>query len=110
MKTLKNKVLNTCLNLIYFTGSKPTTESQTGGLNTAVISGAAAAGVVLIGLTILAICWKRRKRSPDGELKQLCKKDCLTKFVHIIEKFPACVKVVYSCFSSKHICTKQLST
>lgn len=79
--------------MVYFTGSKPTTGSQTGGLNTAVIAGAAAAGVLVLVGVIFAIWWKRRKCSPDGELKQLCRKDCFAKFVNLFEKFPAGVQL-----------------
>ena len=41
-------------------------------MNTAVISGAAAAGVLVIaGVIIFAIWLKRRKSSPDGELNKI---------------------------------------
>ncbi|KAM7437881.1 39S ribosomal protein L41 [Porites harrisoni] len=45
---------------------KPTTEAQTGSINTVVVAGAAAAGVLLIiGIIIFGIWWKRRKSSSD---------------------------------------------
>ena len=47
-------------------------QPKTGKMNTAVIAGAAAAGVLVIaGVIIFAIWWKRRKSSPDGKLNQI---------------------------------------
>lgn len=56
--------------LLFLLDLKPTTEAQTGGINTVVVAGAAAAGVLLIiGVIIFGIWWKRRKSPSDGELK-----------------------------------------
>lgn len=52
----------------YFLDSLPTIKAQTGGLNTVVVAGAAVAGVLLVvGVVVSGIWWKRRKSSRDGE-------------------------------------------
>ena len=52
----------------YYLDSLPTIKAQTGGLNTVVVAGAAVAGVLLIvGVVVFGIWWKRRKNSRDGE-------------------------------------------
>ena len=50
-------------------GSRPSAQPKTSGMNTAVVAGAAAVGVlVIVGVIIFAIWWKRRKSSSDGKL------------------------------------------